>query len=291
MSVRFTDFYKKGKPALSVEIFPPKTEKGVNNLFSELEKLKQIKPEFVSVTYGAGGSTRNLTSDLALQVRENLNIKTAFHFTCVGSGREEMKEYVTALAKQDMNLIVALRGDKPQNVEEFVPPADGFRYANELVAYLKSLHPFSMAVAGYPEGHVEAPSLEEDLKNLKKKVDAGADVIITQLFYDNHLFYNYVEKVRAMGIEIPIVAGVLPIQSLPQIERFLGLCGSTLPDELRKKLEECGEDHAAQREIGVQQAIDQCRDLIKNGVDGIHFYCLNKSYSVLKIYEGIKDLL
>lgn len=286
--MKFPDFYKNGRPALSIEIFPPKTEKGVEALFEELKILKMISPVFVSVTYGAMGSTRDLTKDLALRIHRELKLKTAFHFTCVGSGRIEMKDYVTSLAREGVDLVVALRGDKPV---DFKPSDDGFHFASELVAYLKTLHPFSMAVAGYPEKHIEAESLASDLENLKRKINAGADIVITQLFFDNAVYYSYVESVRQIGVTSPIVPGILPIQSLKQIQRITGLCGVKLPQILLAELESCGDDEDAMREVGINYAIRQCRDLLQNGVPGIHFYSLNKSHSVLKIVEGCRDLL
>lgn len=286
--MKFPDFYKNGRPALSIEIFPPKTEKGVAALFEELQILKTISPAFVSVTYGAMGSTRDLTKDLALRIHRELKIKTAFHFTCVGSGRIEMKDYVTSLAREGVDLVVALRGDKPA---DFKPAEDGFHFASELVAYLKTLHPFSMAVAGYPEKHVEAESFASDLANLQRKVRAGADIVITQLFFDNAVYYDYVAKVRELGLDAPIVPGILPIQSLKQIQRITGLCGVKLPSALLAELESCGDDEDAMREVGVSYAIQQCRDLLQNGAPGIHFYSLNKSHSVLKIVEACRDLI
>lgn len=286
--MKFSDFYQNGRPALSIEIFPPKTEKGVEVLFEELKILKTIQPVFVSVTYGAMGSTRDLTKDLALRIHRELKLKTAFHFTCVGSGRIEMKDYVTSLAREGVDLVVALRGDKPTDFEQI---EDGFQFASELVAYLKTLHPFSMAVAGYPEKHIEAESFSADLENLKRKVDAGADIVITQLFLDNAVYYSYVEKVRQLGITAHIVPGILPIQSLKQIQRITGLCGVNLPPALLAELESCGEDEVAMREVGVNYAIRQCRDLLQNDAPGIHFYSLNKSQSVLKIVEACGDLL
>lgn len=282
----FKDFYRSGSPVFSFEVFPPKTEKGVENLFVELERLQKIQPAFVSVTYGALGTTRDLTKDLAVNIQNKLGMRAAFHFTCVGSGREEIRDYVIDLAKQGIELVVALRGDKPAGMQSFVPPVDGFKYANELVAYLKNLHPFSMAVAGYPEKHVEAKSLEEDLTHLKGKVDAGADVILTQLFFDNRDYFSYVKKVRALGVQVPIIPGILPIQSLKQIRRITDLCGAHLPDDLRIKLEACGEDENRMIAVGIAHATEQCRDLLKQGVPGIHFYSLNKANPVLEILNN-----
>lgn len=288
---RFSDFYRGPKPALSVEIFPPKTDKGVETLFGELQALKAVNPAFVSVTYGALGSTRDLTKDLAVRIHRELKLNAAFHFTCVGSGRDDIRQYVAELASEGINLVVALRGDKPSGMTDFTPPPDGFRYANELVEYLATRGPFSMAVAGYPEKHVEAVSLEDDLANLKRKVDAGADVILTQLFFNNIDYYNFVERVRAVGILIPVIPGILPIQSLKQVQRITSLCGAHLPKPLFEQLTACGEDEEAMRGVGLAHATEQCRDLLDHGVPGVHFYSLNKAYSVLKIVEACRDFL
>lgn len=287
--MKFSDLYKNNQFRYSIEIFPPKTPAGVAALFHELKELGRVKPAYVSVTYGALGSTRDLTQDLAIRVHRELGYQTAFHFTCVGSGRDEIKSYVNKLYEAGINFIVALRGDQPQGLENYQPPADGFRYANELVAYLKSVGNFSLAVAGYPEKHGEALDFKTDINNLKRKVDAGADVIITQLFFDNADYYSWLEKVRAVGIQIPIIAGILPIQSLKQIQRITGLCGAQLPPDLVRRLENCHDDDAAMRVVGIEHALKQCADLKKNGVVGIHFYALNKAYSVLKIVDGLGE--
>jgi len=277
----FGQFYSRFR--YSIEVFPPKTDEGVKNVFKELAALKVIDPAFISVTYGAFGSTRDLTKDLALRIKRELNLEAAFHFTCVGSGRSAIRQYVTELRDNGINLVVALRGDKPPGMETFVPPPDGFSYASELVAYLQEIGGFSLAVAGYPEKHIEAPSLEVDINNLKRKVDAGADIIITQIFYDNADYYRYVEKVRASGVAIPVIAGIMPIMNLKQIQRITGLCGAKLPSQLLARLEACGDDEAAMREVGIDHAAAQCRDLIAHGAPGIHFYALNKAHSVLQV--------
>lgn len=282
--MKFSEIYNSGKFRFSLEIFPPKTPEGIVTLFSELEKLKAIDPAYVSVTYGAMGSTRDLTKDLAIAVHEKLKLNTAFHFTCVGSGRDEIKAYVDHLAGHGINLIVALRGDIPQGAGEFVPPKNGFRYANELVSYLHGFNNFSLAVAGYPEKHIEATSLEADIENLKRKVDAGAEIIITQLFFDNDKFYRWSEKVRAAGIKLPIVAGIMPILKLSQIQRITSMCGASLPPVLLERLQKCTTE-TEMAAVGIEHATSQCRELIKNHVAGIHFYCLNKAHSVLKVVE------
>lgn len=286
--MRFSEIYKNKSPRFSIEIFPPKTPQGVLSLLSELKQLSVIDPAYVSVTYGAMGSTRDLTQDLAIHVHEELGLNTAFHFTCVGSGREDIKRYVDYLHGRGINMVVALRGDRPLDQASFEPPTDGFSHANELVSYLKGLNDFSIAVAGYPEKHPEAIDLNGDIDNLKRKVDAGADVIITQLFFDNALFYRWVEKVRKANIQIPIIAGIMPILKLAQIKRISTMCGATMPIELISQLEKSQDNDAAMIQIGIDHATAQCRDLMKQNVAGIHFYCLNKAHSVLQIAKNCR---
>lgn len=289
---KFSDFYRQGRFRFSLEIFPPKTDSGVVSLFAELQRLNAVDPAFVSVTYGAMGSTRGLTRDLVLKIRDEIALTTAFHFTCVGFGHQEIRKYVTDLAKQGINLVVALRGDIPQKMHgHFTPPADGFRYASELVGYLRGLDGFSIAVAGYPEKHIEATSFEADLENLKRKVDAGADIILTQLFFNNDHYYSYLERVRKLDIHCPVVPGILPIQNLRQVKKIAALCGASLPKKLFQDLEKFHNDSQAMMQIGLEHATRQCRDLITFGVPGIHFYSLNKADAVLGIVGACCDLI
>lgn len=285
--MNFRDFYKPGAIRFSFEIFPPKEEKGIIPLLEALNDLKEFDPAFVSVTYGAGGATRGWTRDLALRIHRELKLTTAFHFTCVGSNRDEIKSYVEHLKKEGLNLVVALRGDPPQGAQKFEPSADGFRYASELVTFLRSIDGFSMAVAGYPEGHIECPSKEEDLRHLQEKVDAGADVVITQLFFDNHDYFDFVARARKIGITIPIIPGIMPVLNLKQAERISGLCGAKIPKVLHEELKKAGDDSDKMKEIGITHAIKQCRELIQKKVSGIHFYILNKAYSTRKIIEAL----
>lgn len=285
--MNFQDFYSTKKLSFSFEVFPTKDEKGVPALLDALKELSVFDPAFLSVTYGAMGTTRDLTRDLAVKIRRELGLATAFHFTCVGSDRKSIREYVEHLKKEGLKLVVALRGDPPSGFSHFVKPDDGFSYANELVAYLREIGGFSLAVAGYPEGHIEAPDKETDLKNLKRKVDAGADIVITQLFFNNEDYFDFVDRARKIGIKIPIIPGIMPIQSLKQIEKITKMCGASIPAGLRQQLIENDGDGEKIVEIGIQHAIRQCRDLIRRGVSGIHFYTLNKAYSTRRILESI----
>lgn len=286
--MNFKDFYRNGAPRFSFEVFPAKTEEGVQSLLEALRDLSAFAPAFISVTYGALGSTRDLTRDLALRIRRELNLAVAFHFTCVGSGKAAIREYVERLKKEGVDLVVALRGDPPQGAGTFVKPVDGFSYANELVAYLKDIDDFSMAVAGYPEGHVECVDKETDLKNLKRKVEAGADIILTQLFFDNRDYFDFVDRARAIGIQVPIVPGIMPILSLKQIEKITTLSGAKIPPSLYEKLKQCGDDAERMRQAGIEHAASQCHELLQKGAPGIHFYILNKSHSTRRILERIR---
>lgn len=287
--ISFSDFYKADEFVFSVEIFPPKTPEGIAKVFDELQQIRELKPAFVSVTYGAMGNTRELTEDLAIAIHKKMDIPTAFHFTCVGAGREEIKKYVQHLAAEGVQLVVALRGDLPKGQNAFDTPADGFCYANELVEYLKSVHPFSMAVAGYPEKHIEAESFADDLLNLKRKVEAGADIVLTQLFYNNDCYYDFVERARKIGITVPIIPGILPIVNLKQVEKITTLCGATLPKDLHQNLINNENDSDAIKKIGEEFALEQCLDLVKHGVPGIHFYSMNKTDTIKRIVTEIKN--
>lgn len=285
--MNFRDFYQGGACRYSFEIFPPKDEAGIQGLFTALRELAPFDPAFISCTYGAMGTTRELTKDLALRIQHELGLTSAFHFTCVGSGKKEIRSYVESLKKEGLNLIVALRGDPPQGAEKFVRPADGFSYANELVAYLREIDGFSIAVAGYPEGHVECVDKATDLINLKRKVDAGAEVVITQLFFDNHDFYDFEARARKIGIKVPIIPGIMPIVSAKQIEKISRMCGAKLPQGLREKLASHQDDHEAVKEIGIEHATAQCQDLLQHKALGIHFYTLNKATSTKRVIEGL----
>jgi len=286
--VNFQDFYHPPqKIPYSFEIFPPKDEKGAATLFQALKELSVFNPIFTSVTYGAMGSTQDLTRDLALRIQKELQLRTAFHFTCVGSNRTSVREYVERLKQEGLNLVVALRGDPPNGVSHFIKQEDGFLYANELVTYLREIGGFSIAVAGYPEGHIEAPNKEIDLINLKRKVDAGADIVITQLFFNNRDYFDFVDRARKIGIKIPIIPGIMPIQNLKQIEKITKMCGASIPRDLHQQLIQSDGDVQRALEIGIQHAREQCRDLITRGVPGIHFYTLNKSHSTRRIIESL----
>jgi methylenetetrahydrofolate reductase (NADPH) len=273
--MNIAELYKE-RFVLSFEVFPPKTPQGEANLMSALAELSRFKPGFVSVTYGAGGSTREKTVELSLAVRERFGIMPLMHFTCVGAGREEITRYLDQVRAKGLANILALRGDPPQGETGFTPPADGFRYANELVSFIRLAGGFTIGVAGYPEGHIEAPDLETDLANLRRKVDAGADFVLSQLFFDNEDFFRFEERARAMGVTVPLVPGIMPVTNLSQIQRITTMCGARIPEELMTRLKSCESAESICR-AGIEYSIRQCRELVAHGVPGVHLYPLNRA--------------
>lgn len=280
--------YGPGKFGLSFELYPPKTEPAEAELFEHVAELMNFRPDYITCTYGAGGSTRSKTLDIVERVRRDFRGATASHLTCVGATVEQLRDYLTEAEKRGVSNIVALRGDPPKGETEFRQVVGGLRYANELVALIKAEFPqFGIAVAGYPEKHLEAPSLDVDLANLKRKVDSGADAVVTQLFYRNEDFFEFRRRCEQLGITIPIVPGILPVTNLAQIKRITSLCGAQLPEEFRSDLERCGADAEAQFEVGVAFAVKQVRELIASGIPGIHFYVLNKSNATGRVLREI----
>lgn len=285
--VRLSEFYRSSQPDISFELFPPKTEKGIEEMFAEVEALRTHKPAFFSMTYGAGGSTRERTLGLAAKLKNEIGVEVMCHLTVVGQSKEGTRSALRFLKEKRIYNLIALRGDPPQGTEGFQPYADGFRYAGELVAEARSMNYFSIAVAGFPEMHPDSPDQTSDIVYLKKKVDAGADVVITQLFFDNRDFYRYVELVRKAGVRVPVIPGILPIASVAQVRRFTALSKSKIPPALNKQLEKYEYDPEGATRLGIDYAWKQCEDLVKNGVCGIHFYCLNKSKSVREVLKHL----
>lgn len=286
--MRITDTLKDGF-CLSIEMFPPKTDQGEASLRKHLEKLTRYSPGFISCTYGAGGSTQSKTLEWCRWIQGDLNQTATAHFTCVGSTRDELLQWLGRAEEAGVHNIMALRGDPPDGQADFKPIDGGLSYANELVALIREHHPnFGIGVGGYPEKHPEAPDMASDLANLKRKVDAGADAIYTQLFYVNDSFLKWRDDCVAAGIEIPIVPGIMPITDFARINRITAMCGSEFPTALASRLEAVKDDKEAQFEIGVEYAIEQCRELIDAGVPGIHFYVLNKSKAAERILDALE---
>ncbi|WP_442484183.1 methylenetetrahydrofolate reductase [NAD(P)H] [Aeoliella sp. SH292] len=280
--------YGADRFGLSFELFPPKTDAGEEAMFRHVERLLEFQPGFITCTYGAGGSTQTKTLDIVARVREMSGLPVATHLTCVGSTADQLAEYLTEARKRGVDNVVALRGDPPKGESAFTATEGGFRYANELVAFIReNFADMGIAVAGYPEKHLEAPDLDVDLANLKRKVDAGADVVVTQLFYENADFLSFRDRCSALGIDIPIVPGLLPVTNFAQIQRITSLCGAKLPKEFATALEAAGDDEDAQFEAGVEFATKQMEALIKAGVPGIHLYVLNKSEAASAVLENL----
>jgi len=275
-------------PCFSFEFFPPRTEEGHRSLLKTVEDLRPLDPGFVSVTYGAGGSTRDRTVDLVKEIRAT-GLETMAHLTCVGHSRAELEALVEQFLAMGVENILALRGDPPAGQQQFQAAPGGFSYAAELVRFIREKdHHLCIGGAGYPEGHVETPLREDDLRHLKAKVDAGLDFVITQLFFDNAFYFDFVERARRVGINVPIVPGIMPITNIEQLERFVRLCGATVPMRLVLQLERYRDDPEAVVQLGVAHATVQCMELLSRGVPGIHFYTLNRSPATRLIVSALR---
>ncbi|MFY0523823.1 methylenetetrahydrofolate reductase [NAD(P)H] [Archangium gephyra] len=276
-------------PCFSFEFFPPKTDEGTANLLKTLEDLAPLEPGFVSVTYGAGGSTRDRTVELVTRIKRETGIEAMAHITCVGHTPGELREVLHRLKDAKVENVLVLRGDPPQGQTAFEPVAGGFRHASELVRFIREEDfNFSLGGACYPEGHVETASRDDDLRHLKEKVDAGLDFVITQLFFDNAFYFDFVERARRIGINVPIVPGIMPITNYEQVQRFTRMCGATVPMRLGLQLERVKDQPEALVQLGVAHATVQCMELLSRGVPGIHFYTLNKSPATRMIVSALR---
>ena len=287
--MKIIDILKANVRTVSFEFFPPKDD-GFEDLFKTIEELKPLDPSYVSVTYGAGGSTRRKTVELVKRIKHEIGIEAMAHLTCVGSTRAEIGAVLDDLQSGDIENVLPLRGDPPKGQSEFVPTPGGFAYASELVEFVRSHHSFCLGGACYPEVHPEAQGVQQDLENLKRKVDAGVDFLITQLFFSNEDFYRFCDRAVAAGVRVPILAGIMPILSVKQIKRFTQMCGAALPRKLLAKIEAVEDDAEAVRQVGTYHATRQCEDLLSNGVAGVHFYTLNRSTATRAVYQAIKGL-
>jgi methylenetetrahydrofolate reductase (NADPH) len=285
------DILRGGKRTVSFEFFPPKTDAGFEELFRTIQALKPLAPDYVSVTYGAGGSTRSKTVELVKRIKRETGIEPMAHLTCVGSTQDEIAAVLDDLHQGHVENVLPLRGDPPKGEATFQAVEGGFRYANELVAFIRPKYSFCLAAACYPERHQEAPSAEADLDNLKRKVDAGVDFLITQLFFDNSDFYRFRDRVAAAGIALPMLAGIMPIRNVKHIMRITEMCGASLPAALRRKIEAVEDDDEAVAQVGMAHAARQCEDLLAQAVCGLHFYTLNRSTATRAIFQEIRDLL
>ena len=283
---------ERKKPCLSFEFFPPKTEETSLSLYQSIGELVPLKPAYISVTYGAGGTTRNLTHDLIMKIKKETELTVVSHLTCVGSSKQEVKEILQKYDQSGIKNIMALRGDPPVGQPKFTPHPEGFQYAGDMVEFIKKNFPtMGIGVAGFPEGHPEMPNRLKEIDYLKQKVDKGADYICTQLFFDNNDFYDFCERCEISGIKVPIVAGIMPISSKKGMARMADLAlGSRFPAKLIRALDRASSDEAVEK-VGIHWATAQVADLIDKSVAGIHFYTLNRSKATIEIYRsiGIKD--
>ena len=290
--MRIRDLLDQNKPLMSFEFFPPKDDIGFWDLYRTIESLQPLAPSYVSVTYGAAGGSRSKTRDLVARIKSDIGIESMAHLTCVGATQAELGRVVDDLKNRGIENILALRGDPPAGQTRFTASPGGFRYANELAAFIRKRHSDLCIVAAcYPEGHPEAPDLATDLENLKRKVDAGVDVLITQLFFNNDHFFAFRDRAVGAGIHVPIIAGIMPILSVKQIKRFTQMCGAAIPKDLLKMIEAVEDDREAVRHIGMYHTTQQCLKLLEHEVAGIHFYTLNRSTATRAIYQLIKASL
>lgn len=276
------------EPSFSFEFFPPKSDAGERVLGLALESLRQLEPSFVSVTYGAGGTSRERTLELTKWIKQELGIEAMAHLSCVGSTREELSAVIADMRQAGIDNILALRGDPPRGETDWRPHPGGLRYSTELAALIHSDHDICIGGACFPEIHPEAPDLAHDLRFLKDKVDNGVSFLITQLFFDNELYFRFVDEARAAGIDVPILPGVMPITDLRQIKTITGMCGATIPKPLLEALEWRSHDPDAVRELGVSYATLQCAELLARGAPGIHFYTLNRSHATRAILSALR---
>ncbi|MFR7989604.1 MAG: methylenetetrahydrofolate reductase [NAD(P)H] [Anaerovoracaceae bacterium] len=286
--MKLADLFKRGKTVFSFEVFPPKRNNPIKTIYETLDELQELHPDFISVTYGASGSLAdNSTCEIASAIKHKYGLESAAHLTCVNSTRKEVEEVLKRLNDNGVENILALRGDLVPDV----PPKEEFRHASELITFIKE-KPYDFGISGacYPEGHLDSRNQVEDILNLKKKVDAGAQHLISQLFFDNEVFYDFVEKARIAGIEVPIEAGIMPVVNKKNIERMVSLCGASLPAKFTKMMSRYENRPEAMRDAGIAYAVNQIVDLVSRGVDGIHLYTMNNPYIAKRITESVKSL-
>jgi methylenetetrahydrofolate reductase (NADPH) len=287
MSIR--PLFQSSNQTFSLELYPPKTPEAERQLYENLHRMKKLNPSFLSVTMGAMGTNKGNTLEIVHRIERDYQLNGVAHLTCVNANRDNILDLIDELRQRKIENILCLRGDPPQGTSSFMPPAHGFRYASELVAFVreKTDRDFSIGVAGYPEGHLECPDKEKDLIHLKQKVDAGAEYILTQLFFDNRDYFNFVERARGVGIHLRIIPGIMPVTNFAQLEKFTKMCGSKIPAPMRKDLEKIKDDPTSVKSYGVDYAVRQCEELLKNDAPGLHFYTLNQAYSVEKIFKAL----
>jgi methylenetetrahydrofolate reductase (NADPH) len=286
--MRISDLLERQRPVFSFEFFPPKTDEGQETLRNTLEVLKDDQPDFVSVTYGAGGTTRNRTVEITKTIKGDLGIEAMAHLSCVGEPQERLVELLEEIEAAGIENVLALRGDPPRGETEWRAHPGGLSFSVELIRLIKERFGFCVGAAGFPEVHLDAPDRASDLRYAREKVEAGAEFLITQLFFDNEVYFEYVEDARAAGIEVPLVPGIMPITNYGQIRRFTDMCGATIPENLERQLDGRADDPEAVAELGVAYATLQCSDLLARGAPGIHFYTLNRSTATRAILAALR---
>ncbi|MDE5916872.1 MAG: methylenetetrahydrofolate reductase [NAD(P)H] [Oscillospiraceae bacterium] len=285
--MKIKSMFERGT-VFSFEIFPPKKTSPIETVYNTLEKLGDLNPDFISVTYGAAGSTNKVsTCEIASAIKNKYGIVPAAHLPCINYTKEEILQILDEFKSSGIENILALRGD----INPDIPPKKDFKYASELIEFIKANGDFDIAGACYPEGHIECDNIIDDIHNLKRKVDAGAEHLISQLFFDNGCFYSFLEKIRIAGINVPVEAGIMPVVNKNQIERMVSLCGASLPSKFTKMMQKYEHSPEAIRDAGIAYAIDQIVDLVSNGVDGIHIYTMNNPYVARRISEAVESLI
>ncbi len=285
--MKILDLFKAKKPVISFEIFPPKLDTPVETIFDTLEQFKNLAPHFISVTYGAGGSAKDRTIEIASKIKNEYSIESMAHFTCVGHSKEEIDKLLVSLHDNNLENILALRGDPPIDQPDFDFSKNTFEYANELISYIRSKNDFCISAAAYVEGHVNSVRLKDDLRYLKQKVDTGVDFLVTQLFFENRSFYDFLDKAAAIGINCPITAGIMPVFKADQIKRIASMCGASIPAKLVLMMDKYCNNAEDMRKAGIDYASKQIRNLIDNGVDGIHLLTMNRPKSSKEILENV----
>ena len=287
--MRIDQIIDEHTPVFSFEFFPPKSDEGMDNLRKALGDLKDDAPAYVSVTYGAGGTTRDLTTGITKWIKQDLGIEAMAHLSCVGEPTEGLREILDSLRDAGIENILALRGDPPRGETEWKPHPQGLSYSSELIRLIAEEYDFCIGAACFPEVHPDAPSLEHDLRYLKEKVEAGASFLITQLFFDNEFYFDFVDQVRATGVTVPIIPGIMPVTNFGQIKRFTETIGASIPPKFERELAARADDPAAVTELGVAYATTQCFDLLARGAPGIHFYTLNRSPATRAILAALRS--
>jgi methylenetetrahydrofolate reductase (NADPH) len=286
--MRIDEILSAGTPVFSFEFFPPKTEAGEQNLYAALRDLKTLDPSFVSVTYGAGGSSREKTIEIVKRIKDDFGLEAMAHFTCVGATVDELRETLDEMRAAGIDNVLALRGDPPDGQQDWTKTDGGLEYSRELVQLIDADYPFAIGAACFPETHIHADSAESDLRYLTEKVGAGVDFLITQMFFDNDFYFDFVRRARGAGVTVPIIPGVMPITRVGQLERMATMCGSEIPDGLRGELHAREDDAEAVLDFGVAYATLQCSELLAAGAPGIHFYTLNRSPATRAILSALK---